>query len=118
MYSDELIFDIVISTEFLITYRWEFEYISTRSSGWLGKKKCSPIIEIYYYIIKIEILIIEELYLIWNALSIPVLIVWITVIEANEDNHDHAVDDQDMANSNKEDDEDVVMNGKETNGNL
>jgi hypothetical protein len=40
------------------------------------------------------------------------------VIEANEDNHDHAVDDQDMANSNKEDDEDVVMNGKETNGNV
>ena len=43
------------------------------------------------------------------------------VIDTNaEDNHvDHAhVDDQDMANSNKEDDEDVVMNGKETNGNL
>ena len=43
------------------------------------------------------------------------------VIDTNaEDNHvDHAhVDDQDMANSNKEDDEDVVMNGKETNGKL
>ena len=30
LYSDELIFDIVISTEFLITYRWEFEVLDHR----------------------------------------------------------------------------------------